>query len=50
VEASSADPSDNVTWWCTLPRTSDIGNTGTCHRPRGVSGPGKLGNVSLVSS
>jgi hypothetical protein len=50
VEASSADPSDDDTWWCTLPRMSGIGNIGACHRPRGVSGPGKLGNVSPVGS
>jgi hypothetical protein len=38
VEASSADPSDDSTWWCTLPRTSGIGNTGACHRPEAFPG------------
>jgi hypothetical protein len=44
VEAFSADPSDDNAWWCTLPRTSGIGNTSACHRPRGVlanSGPSR---------
>lgn len=46
VEAFSAGPSNNSVWLCTLPCTSGIGNTGACHRPRCVPGPGKPGNVS----
>jgi hypothetical protein len=50
MEASSADLSDDSTWWCTLSRTSGIGNTDACHHPRGVFGLGKPGNVSPVGS
>jgi hypothetical protein len=50
VEASSADLSDNNTWWCTLSCMSGIGNTNACHHPRSVFGLGKPGNVSPVGS
>jgi hypothetical protein len=50
VEASSADLSDDGTWWCTLSRTSGIGNTDACHRPRGVFELGKPGNVRLLAA
>jgi len=50
MKAFSAGPSDDSAWWCTLPRTTGIGNTGACHRPRDVSGLGKPGNVSPVGS
>ena len=40
-------PQTTASWWCTLPRTSGLGNTGACHRPRCIHGSGKPGDVSL---
>ena len=40
-------PQTTASWWCTLPCTSGLGNTGACHRPRCIHGYGKPGDVSL---